>query len=244
MVQVDEDFGLLHMAMAEGPTSSRKGADATLHSAHQHRNHPNTQETKLMKARFHVVDPLKVFYQLYPGSTYEDFKKAEGGREYNEILHARAAGLAKNGYKHVVAATEVTAGDKDFIVYDNERMEFCYWENGFYPFSADPANFPTFETLEFWAENRNDPWSIVAIHRRKEQDGELLVSNTTYVRDFLGNIIGVGSVIALMHTEYKQMVKGKVTKIGKSKLTIEYLFPENIWERHTYRFPNQVIVIK
>ncbi len=61
----------------------------------------------------------------------------------------KIAKLEKQGYIHNFNATESTGGDNDFIVIDHLKKEYCFWENGFYPFCGYYRNFPQDEDLEY-----------------------------------------------------------------------------------------------
>lgn len=62
--------------------------------------------------------------------------------------------LEQKKYNHNLAATYRTGGDNDFLVIDEKRKEYCYWENGFYPFCYE-SNFPITHNLKYWAEHRS-----------------------------------------------------------------------------------------
>jgi hypothetical protein len=55
------------------------------------------------------------------------------------------------GYTQV---PDATFGDEDFIVIDRKRKEWCFWENGYLPFSGLESNYPENKTLTYWNRNR------------------------------------------------------------------------------------------
>lgn len=103
-----------------------------------------------MKARFTIFNPIRDFYNLKrnKGKTLSDGKSDHLIKQWYADKIAR---LSKQGYKENKRA-DVTGGDHDYIVIDHKNQEWCWWENGFYPFGG--SALPTNHTLEYWANHR------------------------------------------------------------------------------------------
>ena len=103
-----------------------------------------------MKKRFTLFDPIRDFYNSPEGRN----KSLADGKS-NDLIQMRYKNkinqLTKLGFKENINA-DVTGGDHDYIVIDNKNKEWCWWENGFYPFSGQ--DLPTNHTLKYWANHR------------------------------------------------------------------------------------------
>ena len=112
------------------------------------------------KQRYTIYDPIKNFYKRNSGVGVDVLMKQDGykynpKRGMNNWFAKYVAKLEKKGYTHNMAATLVTGGDKDFLVIDNKKKEYCFWENGFTPLCYEPKEFPVDKDLEYWADNRH-----------------------------------------------------------------------------------------
>lgn len=112
----------------------------------------------MKKYRYTIFDSIMNFYNRKKGDYY-DLIKEEGYKGVPPTYHRKwdldkICELEKAGYKHNVNATERTGGDNDYIVIDHLIKEWCFWENGFYPFTGYYKNFPQNYDLEYWANNR------------------------------------------------------------------------------------------
>ena len=115
----------------------------------------------MKKQRYIIFNPIADFYQANPQVGYNGLEQQQG---YNTVAHHGMAVLKWHrdkmielesiGYKHCESATAQTGGDNDYLVIDTLKKEFCFWENGFQPFSGDPKNFPTTRSLDYWSGHR------------------------------------------------------------------------------------------
>lgn len=62
--------------------------------------------------------------------------------------------LNKKGYTHNRVASAQTGGDNDFLVIDHKLKQYCFWENGFWPFCYSEKIFPVSKNLTYWATHR------------------------------------------------------------------------------------------
>lgn len=103
-----------------------------------------------MKSRFTIYDPIYNFYKRNERGPFKDLYNYK-----NTLLSRYMRRLQKLGYKHNVSATYMTGGDNDYLVIDHEKKEYCFWENGFYPFCMPPKTFPQKHDLKYWACHRH-----------------------------------------------------------------------------------------
>jgi len=64
------------------------------------------------------------------------------------------------------------------------------------------------------------------------------------MKDFAGNEINIGDIVAATESHYNCLIKGKVVKITPKMLIIESLFKDRYFKHPFKRFPYQVVVIK
>lgn len=98
--------------------------------------------------RYTIYNPLLNFYDE-GGKSFKDFQKKFVSIDLECRRHANELGYTEN------IGADVTGGDHDYIILDNENEQFCWWENGFQPFSGDESCFPTTHNLEYWADHRS-----------------------------------------------------------------------------------------
>jgi hypothetical protein len=112
-----------------------------------------------MKYRYTTFDSILNFYNKNKNVGYPGLCLQEGYKQVPPNYHRKwdldkISKLEKLGYTHNIAATECTGGDNDYLVIDHVNKEYCFWENGFYPFIGNYRAFPQDEDLAYWASNR------------------------------------------------------------------------------------------
>lgn len=100
--------------------------------------------------RFTTFDPVCNFYNN-PRNVGKTLSNGKSDDLIKKWYHNKIGELTKNGYKENKNA-DVTGGDHDYIIIDHIKKEWCWWENGFWPFCGE--SFPTDHTLEYWANRR------------------------------------------------------------------------------------------
>ena len=106
-----------------------------------------------MKSRFTILNAVREFYnnRSNRGKTLSDGKS---DRLIKNWYAYQIDLLFRTGYKENKRA-DVTGGDHDYIVVDHKNKEWCWWENGFWPFCGPFGDeYIKNNTLEYWANHR------------------------------------------------------------------------------------------
>ena len=96
--------------------------------------------------RYIIFNPIRDFFENNPTGSLQK----EDGYKNRKWFTDKISELTNLGYTE---SYDATGGDHDYLVIDSKRKEWCWWENGFYPFCSD--EIPTNKNLEYWATHRN-----------------------------------------------------------------------------------------
>lgn len=109
---------------------------------------------------YEVYDPIAIYYKSHPNAAYEDLSKEPGFQwndEFgvNQWMTDKIHSLGKM-YKHC-EWDSINGGDDDILVIDRKSREWCFWENGFWPFCLGDEEVKKMDlgkNLKFWLRNR------------------------------------------------------------------------------------------